>query len=118
MSARRPVNNSAGPFAGNQLYLNDLPPPPASQRQQEMSLYSSYPTLSSYPTPYSNTTCAHCGYPFVTARGTESFVGGVVKGSTAIVGGVAAIEAARAAAGYVGDRYPGWGGATLKSCYQ
>jgi hypothetical protein len=117
MSARRPVNNSAGVgqyghLAGNQLCLNDLPPPltymPQYQDPRDMSVYSSVPT------------CTHCGAPFpgVTARGTGTFVGDVLKGGTAVTGAAAAVSGMRAASVFVEKKYPNWGGTTLKGYYQ
>jgi hypothetical protein len=117
MSARRTLNNSAGVgqyghLAGNQLCLNDLPPPltymPQYQDPRDMSVYSSVPT------------CTHCGAPFpgVTARGTGTFVGDVLKGGTAVAGAAAAVSGMRAASGFVEEKYPGWGGTTLKSYYR
>ena len=117
MSARRTLNNSAGVgqyghLAGNQLCLNDLPPPltymPQYQDPRDMSVYSSVPT------------CTHCGAPFpgVTARGTGTFVGDVLKGGTAVAGAAAAVSGMRTASGFVEDKYPGWGGATLKGYYR
>ena len=117
MSARRTLNNSAGVgqyghLAGNQLCLNDLPPPltymPQYQDPRDMSVYSSVPT------------CTHCGAPFpgVTARGTGTFVGDVLKGGTAVTGAAAAVSGMRFASGFVEKQCPNWGGTTLKGYYQ
>lgn len=118
MSARRTLNNSAGVgqyghLAGNQLCLNDLPPPltymPQYQDPRDMSVYSSVPT------------CTHCGAPFpgVTARGTGTFVGDVLKGGTAVTGAAAAVSGMRMATGWAHTSFPGaWGVENLNKAYR
>ncbi len=62
--------------------------------------------------------CTQCGFPVVTARGTETFVSDALTGGTAVVGAALAVNGARTAAEWANVRAPKWGFDNISRMYQ